>query len=101
MFFLTCLLAPRAAHRIVGYLGEEAVVSYTRYLSAIDAGGQENVPAPKIVIDYRGLPEGAKSAHRSRARHRSMPSRAASHRRPPGGQHGTRMHRMWSVHATL
>ena len=60
MFFLTCLLAPRAAHRIVGYLGEEAVVSYTRYLSAIDAGGQENVPAPKIVIDYRGLPEGAR-----------------------------------------
>jgi len=30
--------APRTAHRVVGYLEEEAVVSYTRYLEEIDAG---------------------------------------------------------------
>lgn len=46
LFFFTYLFAPRTAHRIVGYLEEEAVVSYTQYLEEIDAGRQENVPAP-------------------------------------------------------
>lgn len=52
VFFFTYLFAPRTAHRIVGYLEEEAVVSYTQYLAEIDAGRQENVPAPQIAIDY-------------------------------------------------
>ena len=52
LFFFTYLLAPRTAHRIVGYLEEEAVVSYTQYLEQIDAGNIENVPAPQIAIDY-------------------------------------------------
>lgn len=51
-FFLLYLFAPKTAHRIVGYLEEEAVVSYTHYLAEIDAGRQENVPAPQIAIDY-------------------------------------------------
>ncbi|WP_206018374.1 alternative oxidase [Roseovarius nitratireducens] len=60
VFFFTYLFAPRIAHRIVGYLEEEAVVSYTEYLAEIDAGRQENVPAPRIAIDYWGLPEEAR-----------------------------------------
>jgi len=60
VFFFTYLFAPRTAHRIVGYLEEEAVVSYTQYLAEIDAGRQENVPAPRIAIDYWELPERAR-----------------------------------------
>jgi ubiquinol oxidase len=59
-FFLLYLLAPKTAHRIVGYLEEEAVVSYTQYLAEIDAGRQENIPAPRIAIDYWKLPEEAR-----------------------------------------
>jgi ubiquinol oxidase len=51
-YFWLYLFAPRIAHRIVGYLEEEAVVSYTQYLAQIDAGQVENVPAPQIAIDY-------------------------------------------------
>ncbi|KGM86333.1 alternative oxidase [Roseovarius mucosus DSM 17069] len=60
VFFFTYLLAPRTAHRIVGYLEEEAVVSYTHYLAEIDAGRQDNVPAPQIAIDYWALPSEAR-----------------------------------------
>jgi ubiquinol oxidase len=56
LYFFLYLFAPRTAHRMVGYLEEEAVVSYTHYLAEIDAGRAENVPAPKIARDYWGLP---------------------------------------------
>ncbi|MFZ1890969.1 MAG: alternative oxidase [Formosimonas sp.] len=55
MFFVVYLLSPRTAHRIVGYFEEEAVVSYTAYLNAIDEGHIENVAAPQIAIDYWNL----------------------------------------------
>ena len=51
-YFFLYLLAPRAAHRVVGYLEEEAVISYTQYLAEIDAGRVENVAAPRIAQDY-------------------------------------------------
>jgi ubiquinol oxidase len=54
-FFLLYLLSPKLAHRIVGYLEEEAIVSYTEYLAEIDRGRHDNVPAPKIAIDYWSL----------------------------------------------
>jgi ubiquinol oxidase len=59
-YFFLYLLAPRVAHRVVGYLEEEAVVSYTQYLEKIDAGLVENVPAPKIAKDYWNLPDDAR-----------------------------------------
>ncbi|QYZ68404.1 alternative oxidase [Neotabrizicola shimadae] len=59
-YFFLYLFAPRAAHRVVGYLEEEAVVSYTQYLAEIDAGRAENVPAPQIARDYWHLPAEAK-----------------------------------------
>lgn len=51
-FFVLYVLSPRTAHRLVGYFEEEAVVSYTSYLAAIDDGALPNPPAPKIAIDY-------------------------------------------------
>jgi ubiquinol oxidase len=59
-YFFLYLFAPRTAHRVVGYLEEEAVVSYTQYLAEIDAGRVENVPAPQIAKDYWGLPSDAR-----------------------------------------
>ncbi|MEM9852708.1 MAG: alternative oxidase, partial [Pseudomonadota bacterium] len=55
-YFFLYLLFPRVAHRVVGYLEEEAVVSYTQYLAEIDAGHVENVAAPQIAKDYWKLP---------------------------------------------
>jgi len=52
LFFLLYLCSSRVAHRIVGYLEEEAVYSYTEYLDGVDNGTYENVPAPQIAIDY-------------------------------------------------
>ena len=55
LYFFLYLLAPKTAHRVVGYLEEEAVVSYTHYLDEIDAGRVENVRAPQIAIAYWNL----------------------------------------------
>lgn len=57
---LIYMLSPATAHRIVGYFEEEAVYSYTQYLQQIDDGAVDNVPAPKIAIDYWNLPAGAR-----------------------------------------
>ncbi|MBT9520130.1 MAG: alternative oxidase [Dechloromonas sp.] len=51
-YFLVYLLSPATAHRVVGYLEEEAVTSYTTYLAGVDNGTYANVPAPAIAIDY-------------------------------------------------
>ena len=60
VYFFLYLFVPKTAHRIVGYLEEEAVVSYTQYLAEVDAGRQENVPAPQMAIEYWDLPEDAR-----------------------------------------
>jgi len=60
LYFLLYLLAPRTAHRIVGYFEEEAVFSYTEYLKEVEAGRIENIPAPQIAIDYWGLNRNAR-----------------------------------------
>ena len=54
-FFLLYMISPRTAHRVVGYLEEEAVYSYTEYLAGVDDGSYANVPAPKVAIDYWNL----------------------------------------------
>jgi ubiquinol oxidase len=51
-YFFLYLFAPKTAHRVVGYLEEEAVVSYTGYLEQVDSGKVDNVPAPQIARDY-------------------------------------------------
>jgi ubiquinol oxidase len=55
LYFFLYLFTPRVAHRVVAYLEEEAVISYTQYLEEIDAGKVDNVPAPQIAIDYWDL----------------------------------------------
>lgn len=59
-YFFLYLFAPRTAHRVVAYLEEEAVISYTQYLAEIDAGRVENVAAPQIAIDYWKLDPNAR-----------------------------------------
>ncbi len=59
-YFFLYLFAPKTAHRVVGYLEEEAVVSYTQYLAEIDAGRVENVAAPQIAINYWKLEQTAR-----------------------------------------
>ena len=59
-FFLLYLVSSKTAHRVVGYLEEEAVYSYTEYLEGVDSGKYENIPAPKIAIDYWNLPKDAR-----------------------------------------
>ena len=61
-FFLFYVISPRTAHRVVGYLEEEAVYSYTEYLAGVRDGTYENVPAPQIAIDYWKLAPGARLA---------------------------------------
>lgn len=60
LFFLLYLLSSKTAHRVVGYLEEEAVYSYTEYLAGVDDGTYENVAAPRIAIDYWKLASDAR-----------------------------------------
>lgn len=77
-FFILYVISARTAHRLVGYFEEEAVYSYSEYLDEIDAGAQENPPAPRIAIDYWRLPEDARlrdvvvAVRADEARHRDV-----------------------------
>ncbi|KAI0699106.1 alternative oxidase [Cytidiella melzeri] len=62
MFFFSYLLSPRACHRFVGYLEEEAVRTYTHCINEVEAGrvpGWENKPAPMIAKEYWRLKDDA------------------------------------------
>ncbi|KAH0643678.1 hypothetical protein KY289_034652 [Solanum tuberosum] len=59
VYFVTYILSPKLAHRIVGYLEEEAIYSYTQFLKELDEGNIENVAAPAIAIDYWRLTQDA------------------------------------------
>lgn len=54
------LLSPSTAHKMIAYFEEEAVRSYEEYLTLIAHGEIENVPAPKLAIDYYDLKPDAK-----------------------------------------
>lgn len=63
-FFVAYLISPRIAHRFVGYLEEEAVMTYTREIEDIDAGRLPNwakMQAPEIAVTYWNMPEGKRS----------------------------------------
>lgn len=62
--FLSYLISPRTCHRFVGYLEEEAVVTYTRAIQDIDAGKLpmfEKMEAPAIAVQYWNMPEGRRT----------------------------------------
>ncbi|HRG62317.1 MAG TPA: alternative oxidase [Burkholderiales bacterium] len=52
LYLVIYVISMKTAHRFVGYLEEEAVVSYIHYLSEIDNGNITNGPAPEIAINY-------------------------------------------------
>ena len=51
---------PKTSHRMIGYFEDEAVKSYTEYLELVKSGVVMNINAPKIAIDYYGLPKNAR-----------------------------------------
>lgn len=53
------LVSPRAAHRLTGYLEEEAHRAYTEYLECIDNGKLKNKAAPEIAKKYYHLSDDA------------------------------------------
>lgn len=59
--FVAYLISPKTCHRFVGYLEEEAVLTYTRELADLDAGRLplwEKTVAPDIAVKYWNMPEG-------------------------------------------
>ncbi len=59
VYFFCYLFFPRVCHRMVGYLEEEAVISYSQFLAEIDKGNIKNTPAPELAIEYYNLPKEA------------------------------------------
>ena len=59
-YFIMYLVSPRTAHRMIAYFEEEAVRSYTEYMTLIQVGGIPNVKAPQLAIDYYDMPQDAK-----------------------------------------
>lgn len=63
-FFVAYLISPRTCHRFVGYLEEEAIITYTRVIQDIDAGKLPKfaqLPVPDIAIKYWRMPEGQRT----------------------------------------
>ncbi len=77
-YFVLYIASPTTAHRVVGYLEEEAVTSYTEYLACIDRGDVENTQAPEIAIQYWRLQGDARlrdvvvAVRRDEMRHREV-----------------------------
>ena len=59
-YFILYVFFPKIAHRMVAYFEEQAVISYTAYLKAINAGTIENIDAPPIAKKYYKLKRNAK-----------------------------------------
>ena len=60
-FFLAYLLSPRICHRFVGYLEEEAVITYTKAIKDLDNGCLplwKSLGAPAMAVKYWQMPEG-------------------------------------------
>ena len=54
-YFILYTLDHKTAHKMVALFEEEAVKSYTEYLSLVENGEVENVPAPQLAIDYYNM----------------------------------------------
>lgn len=54
-YLVLYLISPKTAHLTIAYFEEEAVRSYTDYISLIELGQIENVPAPQIAIEYYNM----------------------------------------------
>lgn len=59
--FFSYLISPRTVHRFVGYLEEEAVITYTRQIKDLEEGRLpkwQNLEVPEIAVEYWNMPEG-------------------------------------------
>lgn len=61
--FVAYLISPRTSHRFVGYLEEEAVLTYTLALADIEKGhlpkwADEKFRIPDLAVGYWDMPEG-------------------------------------------
>ena len=54
-YFILYILDHKTAHKMVALFEEEAVKSYTDYLSLVESGEVENVAAPQLAIEYYGM----------------------------------------------
>ncbi|KAJ5294388.1 hypothetical protein PENANT_c006G10264 [Penicillium antarcticum] len=60
-FSLAYLISPQICHRFVGYLEEEAVITYTKAIQDLEDGhlpAWEELHAPAMAIKYWSMPEG-------------------------------------------
>ena len=60
-FFLAYISSQRICHRFVGYLEEEAVITYTKAIKDLDNGYLplwKDLEAPAMAIKYWQMPEG-------------------------------------------
>jgi hypothetical protein len=60
-FFLSHIISPRICHRFVGYLEEEAVITYARATDEIEKGelpAWSTLDAPEIAVQYWKMSEG-------------------------------------------
>jgi len=59
-YFVLYVIDYKTAHRMIAYFEEEAVKSYTDYLRLVESGEVENVPAPRLAIQYYEMGSNAK-----------------------------------------
>lgn len=60
-FSLAYMISPQICHRFVGYLEEEAVITYSKAINDLDNGHLpqwEKLQAPQMAINYWEMPEG-------------------------------------------
>lgn len=62
LFFLTYLISPKSCHRFVGYLEEEAVITYSSFIEDLDNGHLDSMlklEIPDVALSYYNLPKDA------------------------------------------
>ena len=59
-YFILYVIDYKTAHRMIAFFEEEAVKSYTEYLGLVENGTVENVPAPRLAIQYYEMGTDAK-----------------------------------------
>jgi len=59
-YLIMYLFFTKTAHRMIGYFEDEAVKSYTEYLTLVEQGKLENFQAPLLAINYYDLDRNAK-----------------------------------------
>ena len=59
-YLILYLCSPYTAHRVVGYLEEEAIISYSQYLKEVEEGRIPNIDIPAIAYEYWSLSKEAR-----------------------------------------